>query len=136
MTSTRFALAAAFDADANNDGVANGIAWLLGAANPSAIATGKLPTATRIGGNLRLTFRCLKSAGRGGVVLKVQSSNDLGASDPWADHQASVPDEDGLISGVTFDTTEDADPAFINVIADIPAASNRLFARLKAEPAP
>ena len=35
---------AAFDADTNNDGIANGIAWVLGAASPSASATGLLPT--------------------------------------------------------------------------------------------
>ena len=35
---------AAFDADANSDGVDNGMAWVLGAANPSADAIGLLPT--------------------------------------------------------------------------------------------
>jgi autotransporter-associated beta strand protein len=33
----------AFNADANNDGVPNGVAWVLGAANPSANANGLLP---------------------------------------------------------------------------------------------
>ncbi len=35
---------AAFDADANNDGVANGVAWVLGAANPFASAMALLPS--------------------------------------------------------------------------------------------
>ena len=35
---------AAFDADTNADGVSNGMAWLLGAANPSSNAVGLLPT--------------------------------------------------------------------------------------------
>ena len=34
-----------FDGDANGDGVVNGLAWILGAANPAANALGKLPTA-------------------------------------------------------------------------------------------
>ena len=35
---------AAFDADANGDGVANGLAWVLGASSASADAIGLLPT--------------------------------------------------------------------------------------------
>ncbi len=37
-----------FDADSNNDGVDNGMAWLLGAANPSANAFPLLPTIDNI----------------------------------------------------------------------------------------
>jgi hypothetical protein len=121
---------AAFDDDANHDGVDNGIAWLLGAAYPSENPVGKLPKATRNGANLRLTFRCLKSTKRGGVILKVQSSSDLGLADPWPSHEAAVPDEDGTVNGVVFDTTDDGD--FIRVIADIPAPGSGLFARLNA----
>jgi autotransporter-associated beta strand protein len=121
---------AAFDGDANNDGVDNGMAWLLGAADPSENAAGKLPAATRNGSHLRLTFRCLKSTKRGGAQLKVQSSADLGAADPWTSHEAAVPDADGTVNGVVFDTTDDGD--YIQVIADIPApGSAKLFARLK-----
>ena len=126
----------AFDADTNGDGVQNGLAWLFGAANPSENATNKLPAGTRNGGNLRLVFRCLKSGNRGGVVLKVQSSNDLGATDPWTSHEAPVPDADGTVGGVIFDTTADSDPAFISVIADIPAPGAKLFARVTAVSAP
>ena len=121
---------AAFDADANNDGVDNGMAWLLGAANPADNAAGKLPKATRNGNNLRLTFRCLKSTMRGGVVLKVQSSSDMGPAAPWANHEATVPDVDSTVNGVVFDTTDDGD--YIHVIADIPVSGPRRFARLSA----
>ena len=41
---------AAFDADANGDGVKNGLAFLLGAANPNANALGLLPKVTQSGG--------------------------------------------------------------------------------------
>lgn len=122
----------AFDADTNSDGVDNGMAWLLGAANPSENALNKLPAASRNGANLRLTFRCLKSSKRGNAQLKVESSTNLGAPDPWSSHEAAVPDADSTVNGVVFDTTVDADPDFINVIADIPAASAKLFGRLSA----
>ena len=125
---------AAFDADPNGDGVKTGMAWILGAANPSENALTKLPATTRNGGNLRITFRCLKSSKRGGAQLKVQSSSDLGASDAWTSHEASVPDADSTVNGVIFDTTDDGD--YINVIADIPAVGSKLFGRLVAVPAP
>ena len=60
----------------------------------------------------------------------MQSSSDLGASDPWTSHEAAVPDADSTVNGVIFDTTDDGD--FINVIADIPAAGAKLFGRLIA----
>jgi hypothetical protein len=121
---------ASFDADANNDGVDNGMAWLLGTADPTENAAGKLPKATRNGSNLRLEFRCLKSTMRGGVVLKVQTSSDLGLADPWNNHEAAVPDEDSTVNGVVFDTTDDGD--YIQVIADIPDSGSGRFARLSA----
>ena len=124
----------AFGGDANNDGVANGLAWLLGATNLSANATGLLPVPIREAGKLVLTFRCLKTAYRGAAVLKVRYSNDLGQADPWTSHEAVVPDVDSTVGGVFFDTTPDADPAFINVRAEIPASAaspaGRLFGRL------
>jgi hypothetical protein len=126
---------AAFDADANNDGVANGMAWLLGATNPSTTASGFLPRPTNESGKLVLTFRCLKTANRGSAVLRVQYTNNLGQADPWTSHQALVPDANGTVGGVVFATTADADPAFINVRAEIPASAaptGKLFGRLHA----
>ena len=124
----------AFNADTNGDGVKNGLAWLLGTANPSENALNKLPAASRNGAYLRLTFRCLKSTKRGTAQVKVQSSNDLGASDPWTSHEAAVPDADGTVNSVIFDTTDDGD--YINVIADIPAGGTKLFGRLSGASAP
>ena len=125
---------AAFAADANADGIANGLAWLLGAVDPSA--TVSLPTPTNEGGKLVLAFRCLKTVNRGSAVLKVQYSNDPGQPDQWTSHEVEVPDADGTVGGVVFATTPDADPAFVNVRAQIPAAAaapgGRLFGRLNA----
>jgi hypothetical protein len=125
---------AAFGNDSNSDAVPNGLAWLLGAANPAANATALLPKPTNEAGKLVLTFRCLKTALRGAAVFEVQYTNDLGLADPWTSHQALVPDADGTVSGVFFDTTTDADPAFLNVRAEIPAGAassgGKLFGRL------
>lgn len=123
-----------FNTDSNDDGVANGMAWLLGARDPNENALMKLPVASRNGANLRLTFRCLKSTKRGGTVLKVQTSSDLGVSNPWTNLEAVVPDVDSTVNGVIFDITGDGD--FINVIADIPAAGGKIFCRLNAVSAP
>ena len=47
---------AAFDADANNDGISNGMAWMFGAASPTTNAGALLPTPHVTGGNLKLHF--------------------------------------------------------------------------------
>jgi hypothetical protein len=87
-----------------------------------------LAVSNRYGVNIRLTSRCLKSTKRGGAQLKNHSSNDLGIADLWINHEALVPDADGTINGVIFDTTEDGD--FINITADVTATKSKLFVRL------
>ena len=127
---------ASFDTDANGDGVANGLAWLLGATDPSANASALLPKPTSAGGKLVLTFRCLKPANRGAAGLKVQYSNNLGAANLWASQEAEVPDAGGTVGGMVFAISPDADLAFMNVRAEIPAdaasPSGKLFGRLYA----
>ena len=124
----------AFDADTNGDGVDNGLAWLLGAANPSANALDKLPTASQSSGNLVLSFSCLNSASRGGASLNVQHSGDLGIGDAWT--SAAVPETTGgPFNGVSFTVTPNGN--LNNVTATIPlseAASGKLFGRLQAKP--
>jgi hypothetical protein len=118
-----------FGDDDNGDGVDNGLAWMLGATDASENALNLLPEASMNGGNLRLTFRCLKVAGRGAVELKVQHSNDMGQTDLWSGNAADVPDTDSTVNGIIFDTTDAGD--YIDVIVDIPAASaDKIFGRL------
>ena len=130
---------AAFGTDTNNDGIANGLAWLLGAANKDANATASLPNATQLNGALILNFTCLKSANRGNAALKVQYSRDLGQGDAW--HEVIVPgDSGGIVGVVTFIPSANADPALINMQATIPVGAatpgNKLFGRLNAVSAP
>ena len=128
---------AAFDADDNNDGVDNGLAWLLGEGDKNANALDSLPVVTQNGGNLVLNFTCLKVAGRGTAVLKLQYSKDLGLSDPWTSHEVVVPDTAGPVGSVTFTIPSvNADPDLVNLQATIPASAaspgTTLFGRLQA----
>jgi autotransporter-associated beta strand protein len=128
---------AAFDADSNGDGVSNGLAWLLGAANKDVSALGKLPVVTQSGGNLVLTFDCLNATNRGAAVLKVQYSRDLGSTDLWATHDSAVVPGTApttvTVGGVDYVTTANGD--LIHVVATIPASAaapgTKLFGRLK-----
>ncbi|MFM2243879.1 MAG: hypothetical protein RLZ97_2735 [Verrucomicrobiota bacterium] len=129
---------AAFEDDANNDGVSNGLAWLLGAANRDADATGLLPAATETGGALILEFNCLAGADRGTATIAVQHSSDLGQLDSWA--ETLVPGTVGTFTAgvVDFEIT-DPEPAggLLKVVATVPlgeAAGGRLFARVVGNP--
>ena len=79
----------------------DGLAFLLGAANPSENAIGRLPTVTESGGDLVLTFNCLPIAARGTATLKVAHSNNLAA---WTPTMDVVPDADDAVpdNDVTF----------------------------------
>ncbi len=123
----------AFDVDTNGDGVDNGMAWLLGAANKDLDAASRLPVASLSGGNLVLNFTCLKVANRGISTLKLQFSDDLGVTDPWTSHEAEVPDVSGDVTGVSFVTSANANPDLIDVQATIlggGGSTGRVFARL------
>jgi len=125
----------AFDTDANSDGVANGMAWLLGAANPTVNSASLLPKPTRsLNGDLVMSFRCLNAAMRGSVIPYVQYSQDLGQADLWSGHQAAVPESTSTVGGVSFTVTADGD--YDDILATIPAAAaasgGKLFGRLLA----
>ena len=92
-----------FDGDANGDGVKDGIAFLLGAADPDVNALGLLPTVTEVGGDLVMEFDCLASADRGASVLNLQYDGDLVA--PWT--SALVPGAPGTsdVGNVNFVAT-------------------------------
>lgn len=126
---------AAFDDDANGDGVKNGLAWLLGAPNKDVSALGNLPKVSQSGGSLVLTFDRLSSADSGGAELNVQHSSDLGLSDPWAEVPvAGTAPLTVTAGGVDFVTTTNG--ALIHVVATIPlgnAVAGKSFGRLNAK---
>jgi autotransporter-associated beta strand protein len=124
---------AAFDADANGDGVSNGLAFLLGAADTSVSARSLLPTVSSSGGSLVLTFSMLNATSRGSATLGVQHSRDLGLSDQWT--TVLVPDaSDGPTNGVTFNVV-DGNPrntVTATISSTEAAGGGKLFGRLIA----
>ena len=124
---------APFDGDANDDGVENGLAFLLGAGSPTSAVT--RPTVTQSGGDLILNFNCLPVAARGTATLKVEYSTNLGS---WTTTTNVVPDATNAVpdNNVTFVVGAGpvGPPALNSVTATIDAAasSGKLFGRLKA----
>jgi autotransporter-associated beta strand protein len=68
---------ALFDADTNGDGVQDGLAWILGAANKDANALDKLPTATISGGNMIFTFKRIQASINATTALSIEVSTTL-----------------------------------------------------------
>lgn len=121
-----------FDGDANNDGIANGLAFLLGAESSYDNALGMLPFPIEDNGALVLLFQARDAATRRTAELNLEYSNSL---TPGSWTIVSVPDVEGIFTyrDVSFSITRSG--TLLNVIATIsaPAASNgKLFARLRA----
>lgn len=131
----------AFGADANGDGIANGLAWLLGAYDVNEDATSLLPVTEENSGALKLTFITLDSNARGAASVKVQYSKDLGVGDIWANHETEVPDVTSNVNGIDFVIDAAAiGGGYIVVEATIPASAaspgTKLFARVYGSSAP
>lgn len=130
-----------FDDDENGDGVANGVAFLLGAADPNADATGLLPTVSEDGsGGLVLTFSMLNAANRGAASLSTQHSADLGDTDAWdaAGNEEVVPETTSTVGVVDFVVTPNG--SLNDVVATIPVGEanggDKLFGRVSADEGP
>ena len=120
-----------FDGDENGDGVSNGLAFLLGAADPDADALGLLPSVTETAGGLVMTFDMLDAASRGTATLSVEHSSDLGITDAWT--TVAVPDSNGgPTSGVTFAVSGSGTLDVTATIGSSEASGGKLFGRLKA----
>ncbi|MGJ8650596.1 MAG: beta strand repeat-containing protein [Opitutaceae bacterium] len=117
-----------FDVDTNGDGVDNGLAFLLGAADVNANAIDLLPTSTESGGDLVMTFSVLNAANRGTAELAIEHSNDL--TGLWST-ATTVPETSSTVDDIVFAVTPDGD--MNDVIATIPstkAAGGKLFGRV------
>ena len=120
-----------FGDDANGDGVSNGLAFLLGAANPNANALGLLPTVTETSGGLVMSFSMRGAASRGTATLNVEHSSDLGIADAWT--TVAVPDTSGgPTDGVTFEVSGSEMLEVRATIGSDQASGGKLFGRLKA----
>lgn len=123
---------APFDDDASGDGIANGLAFLLGSDAPGDNTLDLLPTSTEDDGGLILNFSMLNAAERGDATLSVEYGNDLVA---WS--TVLIPDDAGVtVNGdVTFDTTPGTPLNSVTVTISSAAADGggKLFARLSGQ---
>jgi fibronectin-binding autotransporter adhesin len=119
---------AGFYDDANSDGVDNGLAWLLGAADPNVSALSLLPTPTVSGGNLTLsTFNRVNP--KGSAKLFVEYSNDLSA---WTPVETATANGVYPTGNITI-TIAGTSPQTVSVtVSSAASASGKLFARLRA----
>jgi hypothetical protein len=124
----QWAQGAAFESDSNNDGVTNGMAWILGAATPGEVATDHLPNVATEPGFLTLTFN--RVADLGSADLWVEFSNDLGLSDPWT----AVNVLDGPLGTVVVTDTPGSplNSMTIKIPTSEASPSGSLFTRLRA----
>ncbi len=120
-----------FTQDTNADGLADGLAWLLGAATPGTSASSLLPRPCQDSGALSVTFNYLLPASRGSYSMRLQHSTTL-APDSWTD--VAIPDASGAIDGVEFFITPLPEGNLCQIQATIlPAGpAGRVFVRLCA----
>ena len=117
----------------NGEGVANGLAWMLGAASPAATGTlGLLPAAAQSASGLTLHFKRVHDVGA--AKLHLEYSTDLGT---WNDPGVLVPadlDGTGTLGGdISYDATRGTPTDDIKLtIPASHAAAGRLFGRLTA----
>lgn len=122
--------ASPFMHDSNGDGLADGLAWLLGAATPSADATLLQPLPGHDHGALSVTFHYLAPTDRGPYAMRLQHSPTL-APDSW--RNVEIPETSGTIDGVEFTITPLPDGALNHVKAVVPPGpAGRVFVRLSA----
>lgn len=117
-----------FADDANQDGVENGLVWILGGESALSGGLDLMPSpTTNADGSLTLVFNCLAAAARGTATVEVQYSDD---NQTWL--SAAVPETSSIVNGVDFTITGSGP---LHVTAKIPPVSNddpRLFGRIRA----
>ena len=123
--------------DTNNDGIADGLGWLLGASSPAESATDLVPDATVNSDGLVLNFQMLNTASRGSATLGLQYSKDLGVTDSWSNHTVTIPESSGTVDGVVFVITPIEGTDLNQVQATVPESAagggSSLFSRLIGE---
>jgi autotransporter-associated beta strand protein len=125
-----WAAGAAFNADANNDGIPNGIAWILGAANATAAAIAPTADITTDPAFLTFTFRRSDTANAAnGVTIAAQYTATLGT---WT---TAVHDGTNIIITTTNDIAPGVDSVQVKIKRAL-APAGRLFARLQVQLSP
>jgi M6 family metalloprotease-like protein/uncharacterized repeat protein (TIGR02543 family) len=126
-----------FTGDANGDGMADGLAWLLGSNAPQQAANHLQPAGEKVPAGFQTTFQMLKPSARGSEVLRLQYSNDLGVADAWTSHSVIVPNTSGPVGDVDFTITGIEGTDLNQVQATVPSTAangtGKLFIRLAAD---
>jgi fibronectin-binding autotransporter adhesin len=129
---TTWSSGANFNDDANNDGVSNGVAWFLGAADVNEKASGYFQLDAVTAGALVVEFDCLTGANRGDAIFAVQYGGNLATLDSGG--QTEVPGTIGTFTAGTVDFEVTAGPGgLLHVVATIPvseAVAGKLFGRI------
>jgi autotransporter-associated beta strand protein len=120
---------ALFDADTNGDGVKNGLAWILGAANPNASALGLLPAVSTSGGNMLFTFKRNQASINASTALTIDVGTTLAS---WPNAYNVGADTDGSTTGVTIVKDSPAPGTDTVTLTVTRAPDAKKFARLKA----
>jgi len=120
---------AAFNADANNDRVDNGMAWVLGASNPSANATSLLPTIDNTSDPqfFIFTYRRADAAVAAGATIEAQYGSTLAG---WT---TAVAGPDIIITPINDGAGAGVDLVQVKIRRTL-APTGKLFGRLKANP--
>jgi hypothetical protein len=119
-----------FTQDSNADGVADGLAWMLGAETPGTNASLLLPLPRSENQAFSVTFHYLVPAERGSYSMRLQHSATL-TPDSWTD--VEIPDASGTLNGVEFLITPLPDGKLNQVQAVVPAGpAGKVFVRLSA----
>jgi uncharacterized repeat protein (TIGR02543 family) len=117
--------------DTNDDGLADGLAWLLGAAAPTTPAAAVMPRLQRENGELTVRFRYLNQAAREGHAMRLQYSTTL-APGSWTD--VAIPENNGTVGGFAFTIQSLPGTHEREVRATVPnMAAGRIFIRMAAE---
>ena len=93
-----------FDTDSNLDGVADGVAWLLGAESPLEPVDSLIRENLLGDGSLEVSFLMLDAASRANAVLEFQYSTDLGQ---WT--TVALPESSATLNGIAFTVTPEGD---------------------------
>jgi autotransporter-associated beta strand protein len=127
---------AVFTADANNDGVSNGVAWFLGAADVNEDASNYVALNSVTAGALVLEFDCLSAADRTGSTSTFFVQYGGNITTLASGGQAAVPGTVGTftVGVVDYVVTDPGAPGgLLHVVATIPvseAVAGKLFGRV------
>lgn len=116
-----------FTGDENGDGIRNGMAWLLGAADPMADAPSPWLQPNLRNNLVEATFSVLQANARGYAVVTLQYSKDLVN---WSD--VVVPDSSAIKDGFAFLMTTQGplNRITMRVLSSGPAAGSQMYFRL------